>query len=162
MEATPRASTGRHVVIVGGGFAGLGCALRLARHADLHVTLIDKHNYHQFQPLLYQVATGEAATSEVATGLRGWFRRRTNVDVKLGEVTVVDPTAKQVRLASARPSRATSWSWRPGASPTSSTSRGPSTASRCTRWRRPSGCAHGSWPCSRPPTGNPRCLTAGR
>jgi NADH dehydrogenase len=90
----------RHVVIVGGGFAGLGCALRLARNADLHVTLIDKHNYHQFQPLLYQVATGEAAASEVATGLRRWFRRRTNVDVKLGEVTAVDPTARRVTLAS--------------------------------------------------------------
>jgi NADH:ubiquinone reductase (H+-translocating) len=90
----------RHVVIVGGGFAGLGCALRLARNADLHITLIDKHNYHQFQPLLYQVATGEAAASEVATGLRRWFRRRTNVDVKLGEVTAVDPTARRVTLAS--------------------------------------------------------------
>jgi NADH:ubiquinone reductase (H+-translocating) len=90
----------RHVVIVGGGFAGLGCALRLARNADLHVTLIDKHNYHQFQPLLYQVATGEAAASEVATGLRRWFRRRTNMDVKLGEVTAVDPTARRVTLAS--------------------------------------------------------------
>ena len=90
----------RHVVIVGGGFAGLGCALRLARNADLHVTLIDKHNYHQFHPLLYQVATGEAAASEVATGLRRWFRRRTNVDVKLGEVTAVDLTARRVTLAS--------------------------------------------------------------
>ena len=46
------------VVIVGGGFAGVGCARELAKH-DVPVTLIDRNNYHQFQPLLYQVATGE-------------------------------------------------------------------------------------------------------
>ncbi len=50
-----------HVVIVGGGFAGLGCALELADHEDVHVTLIDRNNYHQFQPLLYQVATSQVA-----------------------------------------------------------------------------------------------------
>ena len=48
-----------HVVIVGGGFAGLACARKLAKSDDVRVTLIDKNNYHQFQPLLYQVATAE-------------------------------------------------------------------------------------------------------
>jgi NADH dehydrogenase len=47
----------KHVVIVGGGFAGLGCARKLAGRDDIRVTLIDKHNYHQFQPLFYQLAT---------------------------------------------------------------------------------------------------------
>ena len=56
-----RASSKRHVVIVGGGFAGLGCAQKLADHDDVHVTLIDRNNYHQFQPLLYQVATSQLA-----------------------------------------------------------------------------------------------------
>ena len=56
----------RHVVIVGGGFAGLGCARRLAGRDDIRVTLIDKHNYHQFQPLFYQVATCQLASADVA------------------------------------------------------------------------------------------------
>ena len=56
----------RHVVIVGGGFAGLGCAQRLAEHDDVRVTLIDRNNYHQFQPLLYQVATSQLAPSDIA------------------------------------------------------------------------------------------------
>ncbi len=47
----------KHVVIAGGGFAGLGCARKLASQKEVRVTLIDKNNYHQFQPLLYQVAT---------------------------------------------------------------------------------------------------------
>ena len=51
----------RHVVVVGGGFAGVGCAQRLAKQDDVRVTLIDRHNYHQFQPLLYQVATSQLA-----------------------------------------------------------------------------------------------------
>src|SRR6185503_12621616 len=54
-----------HVLIVGAGFAGLGCAKELAKH-DVRVTLLDKHNYHQFQPLLYQVATSQLAPSDIA------------------------------------------------------------------------------------------------
>ena len=86
----------RHVVIVGGGFAGLGCARRLASHADVRVTLIDRNNYHQFQPLLYQVATSQLSSSDVAVSLRKFFQRAPNVDVKLGEVGSVDPRTKTV------------------------------------------------------------------
>jgi NADH dehydrogenase len=89
-----------HVVIVGGGFAGLGCARKLAGRDDVRVTLVDKHNYHQFQPLLYQVATCQLASSDVATSLRRPFHKHRNVAVKMGEVTAVDPVAKQVRFAS--------------------------------------------------------------
>ena len=73
----------RHVVIVGGGFAGLGCAQRLADHEDVRITLIDRNNYHQFQPLLYQVATSLLAPSNIAHSLRDVFADRDNVDVKL-------------------------------------------------------------------------------
>jgi cation diffusion facilitator CzcD-associated flavoprotein CzcO len=152
----------KHVVIVGGGFAGLGCARRLAGRDDIRVTLIDKHNYHQFQPLFHQVATCQLASADVATSLRKPFRKHENVAVKMGEVTAVDPATKRVTLDSGRPSRVTSWSWRPGASRTSSTPRAPSTPSRSTRWTTPSGCARGSWRCSRTLTGTPRCWTAAR
>ena len=81
----------RHVVIVGGGFAGLGCARKLASHADVRITLIDKNNYHQFQPLLYQVATSQLSSGDVALSLRKFFRQAPNVDVKLGEVVSADP-----------------------------------------------------------------------
>jgi len=90
----------RHVVIVGGGFAGLGCARRLAKRDDIRVTLIDKHNYHQFQPLFYQLATCQLASSDVATSLRKPFRKHRNVAVKMGEVIAADPDAKQVTFAS--------------------------------------------------------------
>jgi NADH:ubiquinone reductase (H+-translocating) len=86
----------RHVVIVGGGMAGLGCARRLARHDDVRVTLIDRHNYHQFQPLLYQVATSQLAPSDVAFDVRKLFRDHLNVDVKMADVTAVDPAARTV------------------------------------------------------------------
>ncbi len=80
----------KHVVIVGSGFAGLSCARELARSNDLHVTLIDKNNLQQFQPLLYQVATAALAPSNVAFNLRIIFRRHSNVDVKMAEVVSVD------------------------------------------------------------------------
>jgi NADH dehydrogenase len=86
----------RHVVIVGGGMAGLGCARRLASHDRVRVTLIDRHNYHQFQPLLYQVATSQLAPSDVAFDVRKLFRDHPNVDVKLAEVTAVDPVTRTV------------------------------------------------------------------
>ena len=60
----------KHVVIVGGGFAGLACARRLAKSDDVRVTLIDKNNFHQFLPLLYQLATAQLGTGDIATSLR--------------------------------------------------------------------------------------------
>jgi NADH:ubiquinone reductase (H+-translocating) len=75
-------SSRAHVVIVGGGFAGLACARKLAKRNDVSVTLIDRHNYHQFQPLLYQVATAALGTGDVATSIRQSLRGHANVDVK--------------------------------------------------------------------------------
>jgi NADH dehydrogenase len=86
----------RHVVIVGGGFAGLGCAQKLAGHDDVHVTLIDRNNYHQFQPLLYQVATSQLAPSDIAHSLRSVFADQKNVDVKLAEISEIDVDAKSI------------------------------------------------------------------
>ena len=86
-----------HVVIVGAGFAGLGCARELAKH-DVRVTLIDQHNYHQFQPLLYQVATSQLATSDIAFDIRQGFRKHPNVDIKLAEVVSANPDAHSVTL----------------------------------------------------------------
>ncbi len=85
-----------HVVIVGGGFAGVGCARGLAGEDSVRVTLVDQHNYHQFQPLLYQVATSQLAATSIASSLRKAFHQHANVDVKLGEVTEVDPSAHRV------------------------------------------------------------------
>jgi NADH dehydrogenase len=84
-------------VIVGGGFAGLGCARELAGEDSVHVTLIDQHNYHQFQPLLYQVATSQLPATDIASSLRKAFHNDHNVDFKLAEVTEVDPSSKSVR-----------------------------------------------------------------
>jgi NADH:ubiquinone reductase (H+-translocating) len=90
---------GHHVIIVGGGFAGVGCARRLAGHDDVRVTLIDRNNYHQFQPLLYQVATCQLAASDIAYSLRKLFHDHPNVDVKLAEVTSIDPETRTVTTA---------------------------------------------------------------
>jgi NADH dehydrogenase len=90
------AEGGRHVVIVGGGFAGLGCARRLADHDDVQVTLIDRNNYHQFQPLLYQVATSQLASSDIAYSLRKLFHDKLSVDVKLAQVDSLDAATHTV------------------------------------------------------------------
>jgi NADH:ubiquinone reductase (H+-translocating) len=86
----------RHVVIVGGGFAGVGAARRLAGRDGVRVTLIDRNNYHQFQPLLYQVATSQLAPSDIAYSLRKLFADSPNVDVKLAEVEAIDPATRTV------------------------------------------------------------------
>ena len=88
----------RHVIVVGGGFAGVGCARRLARDPDVRVTLIDRNSYHQFQPLVYQVATCQLVPNDIAYSLRRLFRQHPNVDVKLAEVVAVD-TAEHTVIA---------------------------------------------------------------
>ena len=86
------------VVIIGGGFGGLSAA-RTLRSAPADVTLIDKRNYHLFQPLLYQVATGSLSPGEIAAPLRSVLSRQQNTRVLLGDVQDIDPTAKTVTLA---------------------------------------------------------------
>jgi len=86
----------RHVIVVGGGFAGVGAAKRLARHDDVRVTLLDRNNYHQFQPLLYQVATSQLASGDIAYSLRKLFHDSLNVDVKLAEAASIDPATHTV------------------------------------------------------------------
>src|SRR5690349_23488888 len=86
------------VVIIGGGFGGLYAARTLGR-AGVHVTLIDRRNHHLFQPLLYQVATGALSPGEIATPLRGIFKRQRNVKVVLGEVESIDLDARSAHLA---------------------------------------------------------------
>lgn len=83
------------VVIVGGGFAGVGCAKELGDNGA-KVTLIDRLNYHQFQPLLYQVATAELSVADVARPIRGIVRKLPTVDVKNLTVTAVDMAARSV------------------------------------------------------------------
>ena len=88
---------GHRVVILGGGFGGLVAAQKLKR-APVEVTLIDRRNFHLFQPLLYQVATGSLSPGEIAAPLRGVLSRQKNTRVLLGEAVDVDPEAKRVIL----------------------------------------------------------------
>jgi NADH:ubiquinone reductase (H+-translocating) len=89
----------KHVVIVGGGFAGVGCARRLASNPHVHITLIDKNNYQQFQPLLYQVATALLEPGNAAFSLRSLLRGHANVDVKMAEVISADLKTRTVETA---------------------------------------------------------------
>jgi len=86
------------VVIIGGGFGGLSAAQHLKSN-QVDVTLIDRRNYHLFQPLLYQVATGSLSAGEVASPLRGVLSRQKNTRVWLGTVVDIDPDSKRVFLA---------------------------------------------------------------
>jgi NADH dehydrogenase len=83
---------------VGGGFAGLAAAQKL-RHAPVHVTLIDRCNYHLFQPLLYQVATGSLSPANIAAPLRNILKRQKNTEVLLAEVIGVDTQNHRVVLS---------------------------------------------------------------
>lgn len=86
-----------HVVIVGGGFGGLYAAKYL-KNAPVKITIIDKRNFHLFQPLLYQVATGGLSPGDIAYPIRGVFSGVKNVSIINAEVTGIDPTAKRVML----------------------------------------------------------------
>jgi NADH:ubiquinone reductase (H+-translocating) len=90
--------SGRHkVVIVGGGFAGLSAAQGL-KGADVEITLVDRNNYHLFQPLLYQVATGGLSPANIAAPLRSALAKQKNCRVILGDVTGFDIAGKRVLL----------------------------------------------------------------
>jgi len=78
-----------HVVIVGGGFGGLDAARALGG-APVRVTLVDRHNYHLFQPLLYQVATASLSPGDIASPIRWVLRHQNNVRVLLADVHSVD------------------------------------------------------------------------
>jgi NADH dehydrogenase len=86
-----------HVVIIGGGFGGLDAARTLAK-APVRVTLIDRHNYHLFQPLLYQVATASLSPGDIASPIRWILRGQANVKVLLADVRSIDIVAKRVLL----------------------------------------------------------------
>ncbi|MGH9353054.1 MAG: NAD(P)/FAD-dependent oxidoreductase [Terriglobia bacterium] len=85
------------VIILGGGFGGLHAAKAL-RRASVAITLIDRHNYHLFQPLMYQVATGSLSAGDIAAPLRGVLSRQKNTRVSLGEAVDIDPVARQLTL----------------------------------------------------------------
>ncbi len=86
-----------HVVILGGGFAGLRCA-RALRGAPVRITLVDRSNHHLFQPLLYQVATAALSPADIASPIRAVLKRQENVEVWMGEAVDVDVERRVVRL----------------------------------------------------------------
>lgn len=97
-----------HVVIIGGGFAGLSAARELAK-APVRVTVIDKSNHHTFQPLLYQVATAALAPSDITVPIRWRLRKHRNTSVLLAEATAIDPERRVVVLD--RGERELSYDW---------------------------------------------------
>jgi len=89
------------VVIIGGGFGGINAALAL-RNAPVHVTLIDKRNFHLFQPLLYQVATGGLSPADISSPIRSVLKKQANTHVTLGEVVTIDAVNHTVVLSDNR------------------------------------------------------------
>src|ERR1700730_11014511 len=87
----------RRVVILGGGFGGLVAAQKL-KNAPVDVTLIDRRNFHLFQPLLYQVATGSLSPGDICAPLRGILERQRNTRVLLGEAADIAPRAGLLTL----------------------------------------------------------------
>src|SRR5262245_49385082 len=82
-------------LVVGAGFGGIACAKKLSKHG-VRVMLIDRHDYSQFQPLLYQVATAQVNVTDVARPIRQAFRKRDNVEVRLADIAHIDPSTKTV------------------------------------------------------------------
>ncbi|QZH74216.1 MAG: NAD(P)/FAD-dependent oxidoreductase [Erythrobacter sp.] len=95
------ADTRPHVVIVGAGFGGLACAKAMGGR-NVRVTIIDRHNYHLFVPLLYQVATAALSPADIAEPIRRILRKHTNIDVIMAEVIGVDLANRRVQLEQGR------------------------------------------------------------
>ena len=94
---------GHRVVIVGGGFGGLNAARQLGGDSRVTVTLVDRRNFHLFQPLLYQVATGAISPGDIAQPLRSILRRNRNTTVLLGEAIGLDAERREVLLSDRGP-----------------------------------------------------------
>jgi NADH:ubiquinone reductase (H+-translocating) len=97
VRGNPAGSEKPHVLILGGGFAGLYAARALKR-APVRVTVVDRRNHHLFQPMLYQVATAALNPSDIAAPIRSVLRNQPNTEVLLGEVESIDPVARRVVL----------------------------------------------------------------
>src|SRR5713101_3903680 len=90
-----------HVIIVGAGFGGLRAA-RTLKDGDVRITVIDRRNYHLFQPLLYQVATAGLSPSDIAYPIRAVLRRQKNARVLLEEVHAIDVQRRELILSDTR------------------------------------------------------------
>jgi NADH dehydrogenase len=88
-------SSSLHVVIIGAGFGGLSAAIQLAK-APFNITIVDRHNYHLFQPLLYQVATAGLSPGDIASPIRGILHRQRNAKVILAKVSGIDTARREV------------------------------------------------------------------
>ena len=88
----------KKIIVIGGGFAGLSAVNILGNQKGIDVTLIDRRNYHLFQPLLYQVAMAGLNPSEISIPLRQYFSRYKNVNVLMAEVSHIDLKNKKIGL----------------------------------------------------------------
>ena len=104
MSSQPPEPRGPHrVTVVGGGFAGLYAARNLGIDPEVRLTLVDRRNFHLFQPLLYQVATGALSPGDIAQPLRSILRKQRNTTVILGEAVGLDVDRREVLLADGGP-----------------------------------------------------------
>src|SRR5687768_18019454 len=102
-QATTTRPPRHRVVIVGGGFGGLYAARSLGHDPEVAVTLVDRRNFHLFQPMLYQVATGALSPGEIAQPLRSVLRRQRNTTVILGEAVDLDVEGRRVLMSDGGP-----------------------------------------------------------
>src|ERR1700757_4067763 len=86
----------KHIIIIGAGFGGLKLARMLNNHPNYTITLIDKNNFHQFQPLFYQVAMANLDASNISFPLRSIFKKSKNVTIRVTTVTHINTTCNEI------------------------------------------------------------------